>query len=293
MNITLEQASAFEAVARLGTIQNAAQELHKGHSAIVYLLKSLEAQTGLMLFDRSGHKNKMSLQGEIVLKYCQQLLSTKKELEYICQSLKGEWEPKLKIIYDGVINFNDIGDALFMLNEMKAPTEVKVLAAHLHEVQSKFEEEKADMMMTILPIHTPGMDELRMPPIRLLLVAHAEHALGKKSKSKLSRQRLNQHTFIKIRETGGLVGLSTEAMDFDSSFFVNDFHTKKLAILKKLGFGWLPDYLIQDELKQKKLVVLRGELHSEHLVEPRLYHRQEELLGKATRELLRFLKSRK
>ncbi len=287
MHITLDQARAFDAVARNKTIQNASHELHKGHSAIVYLIRSLEEQTGISLFDRTGYRNQVTLQGEIVLRYCRQLLMTSDELEIMCKNLRGGWEPSLKIIYDGVIDFNVIGDALYKLNDMKAPTEVKVLAAHLNEVQSRFEDEKADLMMTILPIQHPDISEARMKPIRLLLVSSGEHPLGKKRREKITIEDLNHHTYIKIKETVGLVGLSTERMSFDSSFFVNDFFTKKLAVCKRLGFGWLPEYLIKDELKKKKLVVLNGNFESIHQVTPRLYYRSEVLLGKAAKELLR------
>lgn len=292
MNISLDQARAFDAVQRLGTIQNAAQELHKGHSAVVYLLRTLEEQTGIQLFDRSGHKNRITLQGEIIHRYCRQLLTTTTELEMMCKSLKGGWEPSLKIIYDGVIDFNQIGKALFMLNEMKAPTEVKVLAAHLHEVEAKFDDEKADMMLTILPIQKAGIAELRLKPIRLLLVAHRGHELGKKNKVPRTRLDLNRHTYIKVRDTAGQLGLSTEFMNFDSCFFVNDFYTKKMAIMNRLGFGWLPEYLIAQELQDKTLTLIKSELSSEHKVEPCLYHRHEKLMGKATVELLKFIKER-
>ncbi len=288
MNITLDQARAFDAVARHATIQKASYELHKGHSAVVYLIRTFEEQAGVLLFDRTGYRNRVTLQGEIVLRYCRQLLATTAELEAMCKHLQGGWEPSLKIIYDGVIDFNVIGDVLYKLNNMKAPTEVKVLAAHLNEVQSRFEAEKADLMMTILPIQHPGIGEARMKPIRLFLVSSSEYPLGRKRRKKVTVEEMNQHTYIKIKETAGLVGLSTESINFDSSFFVNDFFTKKLAICKQLGFGWLPEYLIKDELKQKKLVVLNSDLESVHQVTPRLYYRSEALLGKAAKELLGF-----
>ena len=287
MHITLDQARAFDAIARHSTIQNASLELHKGHSAVVYLIRTLEEQTGIMLFDRSGYRNRLTLQGEIVLRYCRQLLMTAAELEVMCKNLQGGWEPSLKIIYDGVIDFNVIGDALYRLNDMKAPTEVKVLAAHLNEVKSRFEDEKADLMMTILPIHQPGISELKMKSIRLFLVAGEGHLLEKKRRNKLTIDDLNCHTYIKIKETTGLVGLSTDNMNFNSSFFVNDFFTKKLAIQKRLGFGWLPEYLIKDEVKRKQLVVLKGNFESVHQVEPKIYFRSETLMGKAAKELLK------
>ena len=70
MEITIDQAKALDAVARRGTLQKAAQELRKGHSAVMYLLKGLESQLNLQLFDRKGYRNQLSPEGEIVLKHC-------------------------------------------------------------------------------------------------------------------------------------------------------------------------------------------------------------------------------
>ena len=290
MEITLEHAKVFEAVARLGTIQKAAEELNKVHSAILYSLNALEKQTGLELFDRSGYRNRLTLEGEIVLKYCRQLLEARQELEDICLQIKGGWEPSLKLVYDGIVDFNHIGDALYILDKLKAPTEVKVLSAHLSEVEDLFVIEKADMMVTILPLQRLQIPSINLKPIRMYLVAHQQHALGRASRKRLSYSDLNQHTFVQVKTAPGQIGLSTEQMKFDSYFYVNDFHTKKAAILKRLGFGWLPDYLIKKELKAGTLRLLKTEIDSTHTVYPRLYHRPEEFVGKATRELIKFFR---
>jgi DNA-binding transcriptional LysR family regulator len=70
---------------------------------------------------------------------------------------------------------------------------------------------------------------------------------------------------------------------------VTNFTTKKLAIINKLGFGWIPDYLIQDELKKNTVTHLRTDFENKVSVRPKLYYRPEETLGKAAKELLQFL----
>lgn len=290
MDMTLEQARAFDAVARAGTVQKASLELNKAHSAVLYSIRTLEEQTGLKLFDRTGYRNTLSLEGEIVLKYCRQMLSTRGELAKICANIKSGWEPSLKLIYDGVIDFGFVADALFRLNEMKAPTEVKVLTAHLNEVEAVFAAENADVMVTILPLKRLQIPSIKLAPVRMYLAAHRDHPLAEDRRGKLDFGDLNRHTFIKIKAASGEVGLSTEQMNFESYFYVNEFGIKKAAILKRLGFGWLPDYLIRRELKSGVLRTLKTQVENTHLVYPRIFHRPEETLGKASRELISFFK---
>lgn len=291
MHITLDQAQAFEAVARLGTVQKAAKSLHKGHSAILYLLRTLEEQLALKLFDRSGYRNKISAQGEVVLKYCRQLIQTRNELAVACESLKGGWEPSIKLIYDGVVDFNLIADAFFHVNWADFPTEVKITAAFMREVESKFIEEKADLMLTILPIDLPGVFSIPIKPIKMLLVAHRDHPLAKFSdRKKAKMEDLSRFAFVKVRDTSGELGLSTDKGVFKSTVLVNDFPTKKEAIMRGMGFGWLPEYIIQKELKSHSLCIVKTELENQLSFHPRLYHRKPELLGKAVQKLIGYFK---
>ncbi len=293
MNITLDQAVAFDAVATLGTIQKAAKALHKGHSAILYSINTLEGQTGIQLFDRTGYRNAITREGEVVLRYCRSLIQTRNELELVCKRMKHDWEPSLKLIYDGVVDFNIIGDALCMLNESQVPTEIKVLAAYLDEVEAKFEEENADMMVTIVPITNSNVVSVALKPIRMILVAHSEHPLSRRRGKKVTGGDMENHTFIQIRTDKKPLGLSTEFLDHDSSFLVNDFASKKQAIVKRLGYGWLPEYMIEKELASGALKILRtdSQIGNEHLLRPRLYHRKEEVLGKTSAQLLKYFKA--
>ncbi len=290
MNITIDQAKAFDTIVKSGTIQKAAKSLNKSHSSVMYLVKSLEEQIQFKLFDRSGYRNKITLQGEVVLKYCQQIIFVQSELEQVCTQLQNNWEPSLKLIYDGVIDFNLIGDALFKLNESQVPTEVKVLAAYLDEVEKIFEQEKADMMVTIMPIRKNNISSIKLKPIKLVLVAHKEHKLNTMKQKKVTFSHLKNHTYLKIRGVSQQLGLSTEGVEFGSSFSVNDFVTKKIAILKKLGYGWMPEYLIKDELKSKSIQILNTEIDNQKILAPLLYHRKEEVLGKTAKQLLEYLR---
>lgn len=290
MEITLEQAKAFEATVRLGTIQKAAQDLNKGHSGVLYLIKNLEEQSQIQLFDRSGYRNKLTPKGSVVLKYCQQLIRTQNSLIEVCQKMHEGWEPSLKLIYDGVIDFNIIANALNKLNSQEVPTELKVLSAYLDEVETVFEKERADLMLTVLPIHRKDIVSFKLKPIKMILVAGALHRLSTFKNKKASYEDLHLHTCIKIKKADFPIGLSTESLDISSTFLVNDFSTKKTALLKGLGYGWMPDYLIEEELRLGTLMVVKTEIENTHFLQPRLFHPPEKSLGKTSWQLIEELK---
>ncbi len=290
MNITLDQAKAFLSVVEDGTIQKAAKSLNKGHSAIVYLIKSLEEQLQIPLFDRSGYRNEITEEGEVVVRYCRKLMQVQSELGLACENLKRGWEPRIKLIYDGVIDFNWIADALYQTSRNQTTTDIQVISAFLNEVESKFNGENADLMVTILPIKQPQLHFTKLKPIKMFFVVHKDHILANK-RGKVSVDELTDFTYIKVRSTPKEIPLSTEQIEMKSSFVVNDFTTKKLAIIKKIGFGWLPEYLIKKELQNKTLVKLKTEIENQHTLFPHLYHRKEELMGKTAKFLVKTLKS--
>src|SRR5689334_17722029 len=102
MNVTLEQARALDALARHGTFAAAATALRKGHTAVLYALRTLEEQTELTLLDRRGYRTRLTPAGERVLEHCRKMLAAERELEAACAEIRAGWEPSLRIVFDGI-----------------------------------------------------------------------------------------------------------------------------------------------------------------------------------------------
>lgn len=81
MNFTFRQLRVFAEVARLGSVQRAAEALHLTPPAVSMQLKEVETQVGLPLFDRVGRGLSLNTAGEYFLVYARRLLGTLKEAE--------------------------------------------------------------------------------------------------------------------------------------------------------------------------------------------------------------------
>ena len=150
-------------------------------------------------------------------------------------------------------------------------------------MENKFIEEEADIMVTVLPIKQAQLVSTKLKPIKMQLVAHKELF---QLKRKLRINDLKQQTYIKVRSGSGVIPLSTEQVDINSSFIVNDFTSKKQAILKKAGYGWLPHYMIEKELKNGSHKVLNTEIENKYSLIPRLYHQKKSLLGQTAQQFV-------
>ena len=138
MAITLDQARALDALARHGTFAKAAAALRKQHTAVLYALRSLETQTGLALLDRSGYRTRLTPAGELVLAQCRRLLDAERELETLCEVIRTGWEPRLGIVFDGIVPSDDLLRVVGALAREGVPTKLTVTAEFLGGVEAAF-----------------------------------------------------------------------------------------------------------------------------------------------------------
>lgn len=291
MPITLEQARTFEAVADCGSISKASVKLRKAHSAVVYAIQTVESELKLKLLDRSQYRSTLTPDGKRVLELCKKLLSVEKEMKLLCGELTMGWESHLKIVYEGVLPFEPIAQALSVLSKKKLPTKIEIFAEYHRDVEPKFIEQDAQIMISVIPPLLAELESIKLAPIKLLLVAHSGHELVQGRKKK-GTEELRKHPFLTVKGSDQRIGLNTGMLDSLSFFHMSDFNTKKTAILNGMGFGWLPEYMITKELQQKRLKPIHWEKESLHTLHPRLYHRGASCLGKAAhlfvKEVLNF-----
>lgn len=97
MKLTLEQLETLDAIARRGSFSAAAEELHRVPSAVTYTVKQLEDRLGMAVFDRSGHRSRLTPAGELLLKEGRRLLSAAVDLEQRMHRFAGGWEAEFRI----------------------------------------------------------------------------------------------------------------------------------------------------------------------------------------------------
>jgi DNA-binding transcriptional LysR family regulator len=279
--ITLEQARTLDALATHGTLVKAAAALRKRHSAVLYALRNLEAQTGLALLDRSAYRTAFTPAGERVLVECRRLLAVEHDLETVCETIRSGWEPSLRVVFDGVVPASDVLAPVRALMQQKAPTRVEVVGEFLSRVEELFASSGADLMISVLPPHDRNLVGTALAPLRALLVAHLRHPLAKITR--VQPRDLSQHTLITVRGSDPRLQLPTDATAGNETVQLHDFSSKKSALLAGLGYGWMPEALIARELGRGTLRKIAWASGNTHVFRPHVYHRRGREPGRATR----------
>lgn len=279
--VTIEQARALDALERCGTFLAAAKELRRGHTSILYALGTLEDTLGFPVLDRSGYRTRLTARGRSVLAGCRALLAAEASLAVTVEELRAGWEPALTVVFDGIVPIDPLLHAVGRLVGEHVPTRIDVRAEFLAGVEEAFERSAADLMIAVLPPRDRELSAVELRPLPVSLVARADHPLAT---GRQGEAALRAHLLLTVRGSDPRLALPTAGLEARSTVHLNDFATKRAAILAGIGFGWLPDVLIKRELARGALRRIKWGRTSTHVFHPRLYHRG--ALGPAARQLV-------
>lgn len=285
MVVTLDQARALDALARHGTFARAAAALGKQHTAVLYALRALEAQTALALLDRAGYRTRLTPAGELVLAQCRRMLEAERDLAALCDVIRTGWEPRLGIVFDGIVPAEPVLRVVGELARERVPTRLTVTAEFLGGVEEAFVRSEADVMISVLPPRTVSLRAQPMAPLRALLVARRGHPLLARGAS-VTDDDLRAQVLLVVRGSDARLRLSTESLEVPTVVSLNDFHAKKTSLLEGLGYGWMPEHLIAKELRRGSLARVRWKAGSTHTYHPHVYTRGERPPGRAAQRLI-------
>ena len=108
MLLDLDALQALDAIDRKGSFARAAEELGRVPSAMTYLIRKLEGELDVLLFDRRGHKAKLTPAGQELLREGRHLLFAASELQRRVRRVGDGWEVELRIALDNIIRAESV-----------------------------------------------------------------------------------------------------------------------------------------------------------------------------------------
>jgi len=278
VSLDLEDLRVLEAVLTEGSFSKAAVKLSKAQSAVSYHIKKLEAELKLELFDRGGYRATLTPTGVVIWNEGRRLLRLAERLESLSAHFTDGWEPRLELVIDGALPIEPVLRALKVFVTHQVPTRVQLKTAYLGGVKMAFERDAADLMVVTSYQPAVGFSASPLPTTPMVLVASAEHPLAQRAR--VDHSDLHEHVELTIRDPSRR---SEDAAQFggDRVFFLNDFVSKKQAILMGIGFGWMPANVVGEELQRGALRELCYEAGSRFNLTPHLVYPTDRPLGRA------------
>ncbi|MCL1067896.1 LysR family transcriptional regulator [Shewanella olleyana] len=279
MKIDVEAFNVLQVLVEEGSFSKASERLHKAQSAVSYQVKKLEQHLGIQLFNRDQYRAELTPEGKVILAEGQRLLQHLSNIEHLASRFSEGWEPKLELVIDGALPMEPIMNALKRMSENDVPTKVQLNMEFLGGVQHRFERDKADLMLVKDYIAAPYFSAKQLPTVTSLLVCSKLHSLA--AAKSVSLSELQQHVELTIEDSAPTKQRDELQFGGDKVFYLSGFIMKKNALLKGLGFGWMPEFLIAEELDKNELAIVDFAGGHRFRFTPQLVSTLERPLGRA------------
>ena len=124
MRLTLDALTVLDAIDRNGSFAAAAEELHRVPSAVTYAVQKLEQDLGVSIFDRRGHRAKLTPVGQALLRDGRHLLNAAVALEQRVRRLASGWETELAIAVSDLLPMAPVLELVRAFDALAAGTQL-------------------------------------------------------------------------------------------------------------------------------------------------------------------------
>lgn len=277
----------LDAIQRRGSFAAAAEELDRAPSAVSYSVQKLEEDTGVLIFDRSGRKARLTAAGELLLERGRMLLDASDQLVRQARALETGWETQLTLALDAVYPVERLWPLVHRFTEQAPDTSLRILSEVLGGPWDALEQGRAELAVAPSKVRPPaGTRSQAVGSVRFVYVAHPDHPAVRERD--LTGERLAAWRAIAVADTArGQPARSTRIQDNQVTLTVSDFPAKISALCEGLGVGTLPEGMARPLLERGELVRL-DMAHDPEAQEVHLAWRTDST-GKALRWLTRHL----
>jgi DNA-binding transcriptional LysR family regulator len=258
VQFTLHDLQCLDAVIREGGFQAAAAVLHRSHPAVFAAVAKLERQLGLKLLDRAGYRVRPTEAGLSLQRRAQSLLREMEALRVHANQLVLGEETQLRIV---------IGDLcprpqpLGLLSAFFAQRPATRLHVDYEAVTGPWErlfEDDADLILHRVDKSDPRLEWIDLGTVSVMPVV-APGFLPFPITPVLSPERMRDFTQCIIRDTARhSPGRSYFVVEGAHQCSVADHQMKKELILQGMAWGHVPRFLIEEELRDGRLLSIVG-----------------------------------
>jgi DNA-binding transcriptional LysR family regulator len=256
--VTIHQLLCFDAVVSEGSFQAAAEKLCRSQPTISASVKNLETQLRLNLLDRSGYRVALSEAGRSFHERTRVFLQELQVLRnHAAQLAMGE-EGELRVVIGDLCPLPEILGLLRRFFDRCPGTQLHL---HFEAISGPWErllDDEADLILHHVDKADPRLEFVDLFTVKLVPVVAPNFLRFPISRS-ITPEQMRDYVQCVIRDTAR----RSPARDYylvegARSWTVSDQLMKRELILQSMGWGHMPQYLIAQDLRRRRLIPITG-----------------------------------
>ena len=182
MQFTMEQLTAFKAVAETRSFTRAADKLLRTQPAISQAIRSLEEELGQMLFTREGRQSRLTQAGRIFLVHVNDVFETLDQGRLRIEALKDLSKGELNISTSDTTAYYILPEVLQAFRNAYPGVEIRIHSKPSPVSAEQVISREVDLGIVTLPIHHPKLEEAPLMPREDVVICSSSHELAKRKK---------------------------------------------------------------------------------------------------------------
>jgi DNA-binding transcriptional LysR family regulator len=292
--VTLDQLRTFIAAAEQGSFSAAGRKLHRAQSVVSQTLANLEGQLGVVLFDRSARYPTLTEDGRALLQNARAVAEQMDGFKARAKTLREGLEPELSLVIDVMYPMSELTDAVAAFRETFPHTSLRLFVEVLGAVIEPVLQGTCQVgIVGSLPSLPEGMHSEPLLDVPLVTVVAPTHPLAS-YKGIIRQSTLQRYVQLVLTDRSTLTKGQNYGVFSQNVWRLADMGARHAFLRAGFGFGHMPRFMVEDDIKSGKLRVVRVEMPSnlKPLMAMRAVYRKEAPPGPAGRWLIERLSRR-
>ncbi|MEC5216753.1 DNA-binding transcriptional LysR family regulator [Actimicrobium sp. GrIS 1.19] len=263
MNLTLEALRILDMIDRKGSFAAAAVALDRVPSSLTYTVRKLEDDLDVLLFDRRGHRARLTDAGSELLIEGRHLLRAADQLEQRVKRTATGWEVELRIVVDSMVPFESMLPLIADFSREGSGTRLRFSEEVMNGTWEALLHDRADLIIGATQdspeiIRMSGDFQTRpLGSVEWMFAVAQGHPLAHQTEP-ISAAMLQQHRAVAVGDSGrALAAITVGLLSGQDTLTVPSVRAKLLAQVAGLGCGHLPrslaaPYLASGALNEKQ-----------------------------------------
>lgn len=254
--ISLDQLRTFVAAADEGSFSAAGRRLKRTQSAVSESMANLEAQLGVILFDRRGRYPRLTTEGGVLLADARAVVGGVDCMKARAKGISGGLEAELTAVIDVFFPIDAMAGVAREFSTHFPSTPLRLYVEALGgAVQPVLDGRASFGIVGSLPTLPVGLMAEHVASVKFVMVAATQHPLAA-HRGLIPRDELARHVQLVLTDRSDLSAGREFGVMSPSTWRLADLFAKHAFLVSGLGWGGMPMHTVEREIAEGRLVEL-------------------------------------